>query len=98
MVAFNPALIITGSCWGQIDVITGLLLVLILLQADRQRYDIAIPLFALAVLTKPQAGLLAPLGMVALIMTLVKDRGQLRRVLVGILLGIAVTLVIKLVP
>ncbi len=94
VVAFNPALIITGSCWGQIDVITGLLLVLILLQADRQRYDIAIPLFALAVLTKPQAGLLAPLGMVALIMTLVKDRGQLRRVLVGILLGIAVTLVI----
>ncbi|MFR5787579.1 MAG: hypothetical protein ACLUHE_11070 [Christensenellales bacterium] len=66
LLALNPAFVVTSSCWGQIDSVLALLLVLMLLYARAGRWAIAIPIFALAVLAKPQAGLLAPLGVAAL--------------------------------
>ncbi len=54
--------------------------------------QIAIPIFALAVLAKPQAGLLAPLGVAALMKeaTLGEHRGK--AIGCGLLGGVAVTL------
>ena len=99
LLAWNPAHIITGSCWGQIDTVTVLLLLLVLTQAKKARWRAAIPLFALAVLTKPQAGLLAPLGLATLGKDLFEAHrqeqpGRAREALTGLGLGIAATLLI----
>ncbi len=100
LVAANPALILTGSCWGQIDAVTALLLLLVLSRAREGRWRSAIPLFALAVLTKPQAGLLAPLGLAALAKDVISAgenrRGMLREIGTGLAGGILLTLAVVL--
>ena len=96
LVALNPAFIVAGSCWGQIDTLLAVLLALMLLAARGGRWNIAIPLFALAVLAKPQAGLLAPLGVAALVRELIggerKRAGKM--ILIGLDVGIMLTLAI----
>ena len=97
LAAFNPAFIVTGAAWGQIDAVLAVLLAVLLLQAKAGRWHIAIPVFALAVLAKPQAGLLAPLGVAALVKEIVnketrKESG--RRIGIGLLAGVVVTALI----
>ncbi|MDO5299288.1 MAG: phospholipid carrier-dependent glycosyltransferase [Clostridia bacterium] len=98
LMAFNPAFVITGSCWGQIDSVLAVLLVLMLTAAREGRWQAAIPIFAVAVLAKPQAGLLAPLGVAALIKDIAgRQRRQAgRNIGLGLLFGAAVTAVIVL--
>ena len=91
--AFNPAYVITSSCWGQIDSVAAILIVAFLFQAKRGRWDLAVPIFALAVLTKPQAGLLAPLGIFALIKA-VREKESGKSIGIGLLAGCLVTLLI----
>ncbi|MBQ7486257.1 MAG: phospholipid carrier-dependent glycosyltransferase [Clostridia bacterium] len=91
--AFNPAYVITSSCWGQIDSVAALLIAVFLIQARRGRWSFAIPLFALAVLTKPQAGLLAPLGIFALIKA-AREKESIKDMGIGLLAGCLVTLLI----
>ena len=95
LIALNPAFIVTGSCWGQIDSVLCALLVLLLLYAQEGRWRAAIPVFALAVLAKPQAGLLAPLGVAALIKD-VRQKRPVREILIGIGAALAVTLAVVL--
>ena len=97
LAAFNPAYVITGSCWGQIDSVLALLLIAVLLPACDGRWHLAIPAFAFAVLAKPQAGLLAPLGFAALGKDLFCGRREdrtmaLRRALIGLGAGGLLTL------
>ena len=95
LIALNPAFIVTGSCWGQIDSVLCALLVLMLLDAQEGRWRVAIPVFALAVLAKPQAGLLAPLGVAALCKD-VRQKRPVREILIGIGAALAVTLAVVL--
>ena len=95
LIALNPAFIVTGSCWGQIDSVLCALLVLLLLYAQEGRWRYAIPVFALAVLAKPQAGLLAPLGVAALVKD-VRQKRPVREILIGLGAGVAVTVAIVL--
>ena len=96
LMALNPAYIITGACWGQIDSVLAVLLVALLLLARRGKWQAAIPMFALAVLAKPQAGLLVPLGLAALARDLVKDKASRKPIALGLLGGVLVTAVIVL--
>ena len=103
LMALNPAYVLTGACWGQIDAVLALLLVLMLLAAREGRWTAAIALFALAVLTKPQAGLLVPLGIAALARDVIgrgmeaQEKSRTRRsALLGLLAGAGVTLAIVL--
>ncbi|MBS7407282.1 MAG: hypothetical protein KIG15_06555, partial [Coriobacteriales bacterium] len=96
LMAFNPAYIIAGACWGQIDSVLAVLLVALLLLARQGRWQAAIPVFALAVLAKPQAGLLVPLGVAALARDLVKDKATRKPIALGLLGGVLVTAVIVL--
>ena len=95
LIALNPAFIVTGSCWGQIDSVLCALLVFLLLYAQEGRWRVAIPVFALAVLAKPQAGLLAPLGVAALCKD-VRQKRPAREILIGIGAALAVTLAVVL--
>ena len=96
LLALNPAFIITGSCWGQIDSVLCVLLVLLLLFAREGKWHAAIAVFALAVLAKPQAGLLAPLGIVALVRDAAVDKAARKPAVLGIGLGLAVTAAVVL--
>jgi len=96
LIALNPAFIIGGSCWGQIDSVLAVLLVALLLFARQGKWQIAIPVFALAVLAKPQAGLLAPLGVAALVRDVKQNPKSRKPALLGVVLGLAVTALIVL--
>ena len=96
LMALNPAYIITGACWGQIDSVLAVLLVALLLLARRGKWQAAIPMFALAVLAKPQAGLLVPLGVAALLRDAVKEKETRKPIALGLLGGVLVTAVIVL--
>ena len=96
LMALNPAYIIAGACWGQIDSVLAVLLVALLLLARRGKWQAAIPVFALAVLAKPQAGLLVPLGVAALLRDAVKEKETRKPIALGLLGGVLVTAVIVL--
>ncbi len=96
LLALNPAFVLAGACWGQIDSVLSLLLVVMLLLARQGKWQWVIPIFALAVLAKPQAGLLAPLGVAALLRDAVQSREARKPAALGLLLGVAVTAVIVL--
>lgn len=62
LTALNPAILINGPIWGQVDLIPATILLGSLLLATGERYVVfAIPLFALALLTKFQMIAFAPL-------------------------------------
>ena len=96
LMALNPAYIIADACWGQIDSVLAVLLVALLLLARQGRWQAAIPVFALAVLAKPQAGLLVPLGVAALLRDAVKEKETRKPIALGLLGGVLVTAVIVL--
>lgn len=59
--AFNPALILNSTIWGQTDSILSLLLLLAFFSQARREFEFCWIFLALAILTKPQALLMAPL-------------------------------------
>ena len=66
--ALNPAVFIDSAAWGQIDSVLTLLVVICAIEAVRGRYYVSLPVFALAVLVKPQALLFGPLGLTAVLL------------------------------
>ncbi len=60
--ALNPATLVNGAAWGQMDSVLALLLLLVTGFAIRREWQAAIPLYVLALLIKPQALLVAPIG------------------------------------
>ena len=74
--AFQPIAILDSAAWGQVDSVFTLMLVIAAIELVRGRYQIALPLFALAVLTKPQALLFAPLGLVFVVAALARARDR----------------------
>ncbi|MBQ8617163.1 MAG: phospholipid carrier-dependent glycosyltransferase [Clostridia bacterium] len=96
LIALNPAFVIAGACWGQIDAFLCVMLCVMLLLARQGKWQFAIPVFALAVLSKPQAGLLAPLGVFALGRDVFRHKEARKSAAIGIALGLAATAVIVL--
>lgn len=89
----NPALIFDAAGWGQVDGMVAGLAVLTLLEASESRWFRAGGLFGLALMTKLQVILFAPL----LLMLVVRRFGKLRviggaavRAIVGVAVGLLV--------
>jgi Gpi18-like mannosyltransferase/4-amino-4-deoxy-L-arabinose transferase-like glycosyltransferase len=59
--ALNPALILNSAVWGQTDAILSLFLLLAFLAQGKRQFELSWALLGLAILTKPQALLVAPL-------------------------------------
>ncbi len=95
--ALHPLVYVTGAAWGQVDSVPALLLLIVILLAFESKWIIALPVYVLAVLMKPQALMFGPLGLVALIVDLAmyKRPGKLRGVLYGI--GISLVLAVAVV-
>lgn len=89
----NPAVILAGPVWGQVDAAGALAYVGALFAVARGRFGLGGALTALAVLIKPQYGLVAlPVGIVAL--TAWRATGGLRPMIRAAVGGIAAYLVI----
>ncbi|MDR3052134.1 MAG: glycosyltransferase family 39 protein [Oscillospiraceae bacterium] len=96
--AFNPVALTVGAAWGQADALMTLGIVLALFAATEDRWQWALPLYALSVLIKPQALMLGPLGLAVLIHRLTADGRTLwRRALIG-LAGAALVAVAVAIP
>ncbi|MBQ8135929.1 MAG: glycosyltransferase family 39 protein, partial [Clostridia bacterium] len=70
--AFSPLAICAGAAWGQGDSVMTLLLLLVVYAGMREKWQLALPLYGLAVLVKPQSLMFGPLGLAAAILSLVK--------------------------
>jgi hypothetical protein len=65
--ALNPAVVLAGPYWGQLDAVPALLALLALVAAASRRFALAGALAGVAALAKPQAALIfAPLAVVGL--------------------------------
>lgn len=98
LAAFNPTMIIDGAVWGQMDSVWVLILMLSLHHAAQKRYQLAAPLYMLALLVKPQALVLGPLVLFVVLQALTDKRDQQRfkKMLIALGASIAVLLVIAL--
>jgi Gpi18-like mannosyltransferase len=101
LLALNPAVLVNGAAWGQVDSVLMLLMLFVTVTAMEKNWRAALPLFAVAVLTKPQALLFAPIGAVWLLMALVRANRDERRkqwqgIGFGLLIAAACTIAIVL--
>ncbi len=99
LMAFNPASILNSAAWGQVDSVLTALLIISMLYAARGRWLVALPVFALAVLAKPQALMLAPLGLAMLVVELIESEAKGRlalQLLWALLLSLGIALLVAL--
>jgi Gpi18-like mannosyltransferase len=89
--AFNPAIIFNVAVWGQFDAIYTFFLVLALVLALKKKPEVSAVVFAVALLTKPQAIALLPL--IALL--IFKENG-LKRVFTSVAAFVATVFVVIL--
>ncbi len=94
LLAWNPALILNSACWGQMDSVLCFLLLLVALLVISRRWEIALPVYMLSVLVKPQALMLGFLGLAAMILEWLRVRESRRKMCVGIAAALGVALVI----
>ncbi len=85
---FNPALILNSAAWGQMDSVLCLLLACVALYAVKGKWKAVLPLYVVAVLVKPQALMLGPLGLAYIVITWIKNPSSRKQILIGI--GISV--------
>ncbi len=96
---FNPAVLVNGAAWGQVDSVLALCMLLTMMWAAQRKWHVAIPLFVVSVLIKPQALLFAPIGGMWLLFGLRKiDKKlfqvEIKRVLWGVLFSAVAALTI----
>ncbi|MGN0779977.1 MAG: phospholipid carrier-dependent glycosyltransferase [Aristaeellaceae bacterium] len=94
LVAFNPAIIINSAAWGQMDSVLALGLMLVAWLAIRRKWDVALPVYVLCALIKPQALMLGFLGLAAIIMAWVRHREERRSILMGVVWSVLTAAVI----
>ncbi|MBQ7455947.1 MAG: glycosyltransferase family 39 protein [Clostridia bacterium] len=89
--AFNPVALVSGAAWGQSDSVMALCVLLVVVLAMDDRWLLALPAYMLAVLMKPQALMFGPLGLVALVVTLIRRKNVklLIQALGGLVLALA---------
>ena len=85
---FNPATILNSAGWGQMDSVLCLLLLCVALYAVQGNWMTVLPLYVVAVLIKPQALMLGPLGLAFVLMTWIRNKSSRKPILIGI--GISV--------
>ena len=96
---FNPAALVNGAAWGQMDSVLALLMLFTTFAAIQRKWKLAIPLFVISALVKPQALLLAPVGGMALVFHVFEHRGKERKAILlqafwGAVLAVCAGLVI----
>ena len=92
-IALNPAHIADSAAWGQVDSLLALLLAVCLYFASEGKWHWALPVYALSLLSKPQALLFGPIGLVMFVIDLVHRKDE-KGAVMHMLLGLAGSLAI----
>ena len=71
--AFNPLLLWTGAAWGQADALMVLTLFMTVLWAIDGKWALALPMYVLSILIKPQSLMFGPLGLAVLTVYLIRS-------------------------
>ncbi|MBE5793578.1 MAG: phospholipid carrier-dependent glycosyltransferase [Clostridiales bacterium] len=74
--AFNPSVLINGAVWGQVDSVLAMLLIFCAIYAMEERWSVALPIYMVSILVKPQALLFAPIAGIWLLMSLFGMTGK----------------------
>ena len=80
---FNPATILNSAAWGQMDSVLCLLLLCVAMYAVQGKWKAVLPLYVAAVLVKPQALMLGPLGLVFILMSWIRNRETRKQIIIG---------------
>lgn len=99
--AFNPMVLLNGAVWGQVDSVLALFLLVCALFALEAKWSVALPVYFVSILVKPQALLFAPVAGIWLLMSLFGVLGkpfreQWRELLIGLGIGILAVVAIVL--
>ena len=87
LVIFNPALILNGSVWGQVDSVLGIFCVASIWLACEKRLIPSFFAFGAAVLIKPQALFIAPILVFAVVEQVILDKDEFRKSFLKTVLG-----------
>lgn len=96
--AFNPLPYLAGSIWGQADSVPAVLLLITVIYASNRQWKKALPVYVLSVLIKPQALMVGPLGLAAVLLNCYVDRKNKpwKELLWGVLYSLLTALLILL--
>ena len=83
LMLFNPAIILNSAAWGQMDSVLCLILAGVALYAVRGQWIAALPLYVVAVLIKPQALMLGPLGLAYIVIVWIRNPASRKRMIAG---------------
>ena len=92
--AFNPAIALTSAAWGQIDSVYTFFLLLTVIYTVKRKWRLAIPLYVLSVLIKPQALLFGPLGLAALFVDINATKTDVKKLVTGLVIGLYMALLV----
>ena len=84
----NPGVYINSSIWGQFDSIPATMLIGVIALFEYKKHNLAALLFLIAVLTKPQSGLLLPVVLYLYFKDIRMDLKSFLRLLTGLLSGL----------
>ena len=92
----NPGILMNSSVWGQFDSIPATMLLAVIFLFELKKRNAAALLFLVAVLTKPQSGLLVPMVLYLYFKDFMFDWKNIKRLVSGIIAGIGLYLAIVL--
>ncbi len=92
----NPGVFINSSVWGQFDSIPATMLLGVLVLFEYKKHNLAALLFLIAVLTKPQSGLLLPVVLYLYFKDFKWDLQFIKRLITGLLSGVFLYLAVVL--
>lgn len=92
----NPGILFNSSVWGQFDSIPAAMLLAVIYLFELEKRNAAALLFLVAVLTKPQSGLLVPMVIYLYFKDFRLDRKNIGKLASGIIAGIGLYLLIVL--
>jgi len=81
--SMNPATILNSAAWGQMDSVLCLLLMATALFVTRKQWTAALTVYVIAVLVKPQALMLGPLGLCCFLMVFAKEKENRKQMLLA---------------
>lgn len=90
MFAFFPVSMLNSACWGQMDSVLCLFLLLVAVWATENKWEFALPAYMAAVLIKPQALMLGPLGLTVMIITWIEKKSERKKMIIGLCGSLAV--------
>lgn len=98
---FNPMVLLNSAVWGQVDSVLALLLAICAVTALEYRWSVALPVYFVSILVKPQALLFAPVAGIWLLVSLFGGMGktfkeQKKELLLGLGIGVAAAVAIVL--